>query len=62
MISDHGKCCRIFSSGEVKTKVKQTRGPQALQSPDYQRLYTDFFSEGLVFVYQQPHHRKNENQ
>ena len=28
----------------------------------YQRLYTDFLSEGLIFVYQQPHHRINENQ
>ena len=33
-----------------------------LRSPEYQRLYTDFLSEGLIFVYQQPHHRKNENQ
>ena len=24
------------------------------------RLYTDFMSEGLIFVYQQPHHRIND--
>ena len=26
------------------------------------QLYTDFLSEGLIFVYLQPHHRINENQ
>ena len=33
------------------------------RSPDYQRLYTDFLSEWLIFVYiyQQPYHRINEN-
>ena len=29
---------------------------------EYQRLYTDFLSEGLIFAYQQPHYRINENQ
>ena len=33
-----------------------------LRSTEYQRLYTDFLSEVLIFVYQQPHHRINENQ
>ena len=28
-----------------------------LMATMYQRLYTDFLSEGLIFVYQQPHHR-----
>ena len=32
------------------------------RSPEYQRLYADFLSEGLIFVYQEPHHRINENQ
>ena len=36
-------------------QVKQTR------SPEYQRLYTDFLSEGIIFAYQQPHHRINKN-
>ena len=26
----------------------------------HQRLYTDFFSEGLIFAYQQPHHIINK--
>ena len=30
--------------------------------PEYQRLYSDFLSEGLIFAYQQPHHRVNKNQ
>ena len=38
--------------------IQKTRGPQA----EYHRLYTDFLSEGLILVYQQPHHRINENQ
>ena len=36
-----------------------TRGPQALRSPEYQRLYTDFLSEGCIFAYQQPHYNNN---
>ena len=32
------------------------------QSHEYQRLYTDFLSEVLIFAYQLPHHRINENQ
>ena len=39
---------------------QEAHGPY--RSPEYQRLYTDFLSEGLIFVYQQPHHRINENQ
>ena len=39
---------------------QEAHGPS--QSPEYQRLYTDFLSEGFIFVYQQPHHRINENQ
>ena len=31
-------------------------------SPEYQRLYTDFLSEGLIFAYEQPHHKTNKNQ
>ena len=26
-------------------------------SPEYQRFYADFLSEGLIIVFQQPHHR-----
>ena len=33
-----------------------------LRSPEYQRSCPDFLSKGLIFVYQQPHHRINENQ
>ena len=42
---------------ELKKKVQ---GP--LRSPEYQRLYIDFLSEGLIFGYQLPHHGINENQ
>ena len=45
-----------------QTTGDQTRGPLPLRSPEYQRLYTDFLSEGLIFIYQKPHHRINENQ
>ena len=39
---------------------QEAHGPE--RSPEYQRLYTDFLSEGLIFAYQQPHHRINKNQ
>ena len=39
---------------------QETQGP--LRSPEYQTLYTDFLSEGLIFAYQLLHHRINENQ
>ena len=29
---------------------------------EYQRIYTDFLSERLIFAYQQAHHRINKNQ
>ena len=32
------------------------------RSPEYQKLYSDFLSEELIYVYQQPHDRKNKNQ
>lgn len=35
--------------------ILETRGPQALLSPEYQRLCTDFLTEGSIFAYQQPH-------
>ena len=38
-----------------KKKKKEAHRPYP--SREYQTLYTDFFSEGLIFVYQQPHHR-----
>ena len=36
------------------------RGPQALRSPEYERLYTDFLSEGHIFAYQQPRYYINK--
>ena len=39
--------------------VRLTRG---LRSLEYQRLYTEFLSEGLIFAYLQTHHRKRKNQ
>ena len=42
--------------------TKLNRGPQALRAPEYQRHHTSFLSKGLIFVYQQPHLRINENQ
>ena len=36
-----------------KKKIfKETRGPHA---PEYQTLYTDFLSEGLIFAYLEAH-------
>ena len=32
-----------------------------LQSPEYQRVYTDFLSEGLISAYQQSHHKISIN-
>ena len=46
----------------VKAILSKTRGPQALTVTCVSETYTDFLSEGLIFVYQQPHHRINENQ
>ena len=43
-------------------KKKNQEGHRPYRSPEYQRLYTDFLSEGPIFVYQQPHHSINENQ
>ena len=39
-----------------------TRGPQAFRGYLSIRDCTEFLSEGLIFAYQQPHHRINENQ
>ena len=37
-----------------------TRSPWTLRLiPEYQRLYTNFLLEGLIFAYQQAHHRIN---
>ena len=49
----------IFFKQKISSKQEAHRPKR---SPEYHRLYTDFLSEGLRFVYQQPHHRINENQ
>ena len=38
----------------VLNQQEEVQGP--LWSPEYQRLYADFLSEGLIFGYQLPHH------
>ena len=45
-------------------KIFNNNRPTGLndRSPGYQRLYTDFLSKGLIFAYQQLHHRINEIQ
>ena len=43
-------------------EIKLNKRPTVLNSHlMYQRLYTDFFSEGLIFAYQQAHHRINKS-
>ena len=39
-------------------KKKEAQRPE--RSPEYQRLSTDFLSEGLTFVYQNSHHKLND--
>ena len=42
--------------------VNPNKRPTGLNGHLSIRLYTDFLSEGFIFVYQHPHHRINENQ
>ena len=43
-------------------KINKQEAPRPKRSPEYQRLDTDILSEGLRFLYQQPHRRINGNQ
>ena len=44
----------LFESSQYISKQESHR---PLRSLEYQRLYTDFLSEGIMFAYQQPHNR-----
>ena len=53
-------CCCVGNATEIfqsTCAVFKQEAHRPYRSPEYQRLYTDFLSEGLIFVYQQPHHR-----
>ena len=45
----------LFESSQNISK-QEAHGP--LRSPDYQKLYADFLSEGIISAYKQPQHRK----
>ena len=54
---------RVMSIADLTTmeslKKQEAHGPY--RSPEYQRLNTDFQSEGLIFTHQQPHRRIKTN-
>ena len=41
---------------------KKNKRPKGLNGHQYQILYTDFLSMGLIFAYQLPHHRIDNKQ
>ena len=64
----NGKLFVLFGTGRGDSVYEQNafftkqEAHGSLWSPGYQRLYTDYLSEGLIFIYQQPYHRINNNQ
>ena len=63
----YGKGWGVFCFKSIKTKIMllsflKQEAHRPSRSREYHRLYTDFLSEGLIFVHQQPNHRIYENQ
>ena len=53
------KCLDTMTIGPELFKQEYIR---PYRSGEYQRLYTVFVSEGLIFAYQQPQYKVNKNQ
>ena len=46
--------------GRAPTSLSKQETHEPCWSPEYQRLYTEFLSEGLIFAYQQSSHKINK--
>ena len=52
----------LSECGRAPTSLSKQETHVPCWSLDYQRLYTEFLSQGLIFAYQQARHRINKNQ